>query len=478
VRRLSLRSRLLAGVGLVAVVLTLVAIVITASTRARLIDQVDDRLVAGASDGRPGSFDDGDGRDGDRDGRGTDPDGSPERRSDFYEGVLAADGTLTTIFVPNIGGDDFGPPDLDPDAFDLESRSGTIVTAPAVSGDVEYRVLVTTDGRGETAFVTALPLDAVESTITRLVTMVVIAVAIVLAVLAVVTWWMLHLGIRPIKQMTTTASTIAGGDLSARADESSTAAESYELAIALNTMMETIETALDERAASEERLRRFVSDASHELRTPVTTIRGYAELYRLGGLAEPGRLDDAMRRTEAESARMARLVDDMLTLAKLDEQRPLAHERVDMARLAGDAAADARAASPGRVIEVDAPDPAVVLGDDDRLRQVVANLVTNAVTHTEADVPVTVRARVVDDRVVVEVIDRGAGMSPDVVDRVTERFFRADPSRTRQRGGSGLGLSIVDSTVGAHGGTVNVDSAPGRGTRVTVELPAAPADLA
>lgn len=468
-RRFSLRTRLLAGVGLVAVVLAIVAIVITSVTRSQLIDQVDDRLTAAASDGGPTP---GDGRPGpgDPDEPGAGP---PERRSDFYEGILADDGTLVTIFIPNIGDGEFAPPELDPARIDLDRRERSIFTAPAADGAVDYRVLITA-GDGD-AFVTALPLDSVASTIDRLVTIIVVGLAIVLVVLAIVTWWMLRLGIRPIRQMTSTASAIAAGDLRARADESSSATESHELAVSLNTMMDTIENAIDERTASEDRLRRFVADASHELRTPVTTIRGYAELHRIGGLTEPGQLDDAMRRTEAEAARMARLIDDMLTLAKLDEQRPLAHAPVDIADLARDVASDARAAAPQRTVTVtvDEPLPVIVDGDADRLHQVLANVVANAVVHTDPDVPVTISVRHVDDRVVVEVRDEGPGMPADVVERVTERFYRADPARSRRRGGSGLGMAIVDAAVAAHGGTVRIDSTEGRGTTVTVELPAA-----
>lgn len=170
---------------------------------------------------------------------------------------------------------------------------------------------------------------------------------------------------------------------------------------------------------------------------------------------------------------MARLVEDMLTLAKLDEHRPMAHQPVDLARLARDAVADARAVATDRSISVDAEQPVVVLGDEDRLRQVMANLVNNAIAHTDPEVAVTVTARADAGRAVVEVTDEGQGMPVDVAERVTERFFRADPSRSRHRGGSGLGLSIVDATVSAHGGSVDVRSSPGAGTTVAFDLPLA-----
>jgi two-component system OmpR family sensor kinase len=248
--------------------------------------------------------------------------------------------------------------------------------------------------------------------------------------------------------------------------------ESGELAVALNQMLGRIETAVDERARSEDRLRRFVADASHELRTPVTSIRGYAELYRIGGLDDPDALADAMRRTEEEAARMGRLINDMLALARLDEQRALAREPVDLSRLVRDAAADARASAPARTITVQAAKPNVVIGDDDPLRQVIANIVSNALVHTDS--PVHLRSADDGGRAVVEVTDEGDGMPPEILERVTERFFRADPSRSRQRGGSGLGLAIVDAAMAAHGGAIDITSTPGHGTTIRLSFPPAP----
>lgn len=467
-RTMSLRTRLLAGMAFVALVLIVVAVAITTATRTQLIEQIDDRLIAGASDNRGDEFR-GDRPDGDRHSEPA-PGAPPERQSDFYEGAIGADGELVTFFVPNIGGEEYAPPDV---SAELASTidSDAIFTTDATEGSVEYRVRAVRDPQGDSVFITALPLNDVESTVTRLIWVELLGVASILAVLGLVTWWMIRLGIRPIKQMTTTATEIAAGDLSARVDESSPAAESHELAVALNTMLGTIQGALDEQTESENRLRRFVSDASHELRTPVTTIRGYAELYRVGGLAEPGALDDAMRRTEEESLRMSRLVEDMLLLAKLDEQRPLDRRPVDLAQLAIDAGADARVVAPDRSIIVEAGTPTVVSGDDDRLRQVFANLVGNAIAHTERGASITIRVLGDDHMAKVEVEDAGSGMPPEVVERVTERFYRADPSRSRQQGGSGLGLAIVDAAVSAHGGTLHVESAPGRGTVVTFQIP-------
>jgi two-component system OmpR family sensor kinase len=238
-------------------------------------------------------------------------------------------------------------------------------------------------------------------------------------------------------------------------------------------MMGHIEAAFDQRTQSENRLRQFIADASHELRTPVTTVRGYAELYQAGGLADPDELDEAMRRTGQEAVRMGTLIDDLLLLARLDQGRPLERRPVELTALADDAVRDARAVAPDRPITATTNGPVTVVGDDARLRQVIANLVGNALVHTPVGTPVDVRVSQVGDRALVEVVDRGPGMAPEVAARAFERFYRADPSRSRHRGGSGLGLAIVRATVSAHGGEVSLDSAPGRGTTVRVDLPAA-----
>jgi two-component system OmpR family sensor kinase len=232
-------------------------------------------------------------------------------------------------------------------------------------------------------------------------------------------------------------------------------------------------------------MRRFVADASHELRTPLTTIRGFAELYRQGASRDPAELDRLMRRIEDQAARMGLLVEDLLLLARLDQQRPLECLPVDLLALAADAVSDARAVAPDRRIELvlggddgDRTGALVVLGDAERLRQVLANLVDNALTHTPAGSPVEVRVggAALDGRpgAAVEVVDHGQGLTPEQTERVFERFYRADPARSRAVDGTGLGLSIVAALVAAHGGTVEVDSVPGRGARFRVVLPLAP----
>jgi two-component system OmpR family sensor kinase len=234
--------------------------------------------------------------------------------------------------------------------------------------------------------------------------------------------------------------------------------------------------------ASEDRMRRFVADASHELRTPLTSIRGFAELYRQGAVPEPDDVARVMRRVEDEAARMGLLVDDLLLLARLDQQRPLERLPVDLLAIAADVVHDASALAPDRTVQLrvaDRGDPPVVLGDEARLRQVVGNLVSNAVAHTPAGTDVTVSLTTDGHRsvAVLEVSDSGPGLAPADAARVFERFYRADPSRTRSGGGTGLGLSIVAALVAAHGGQVAVDTKVGRGSTFTVTLPLQPAEF-
>jgi two-component system OmpR family sensor kinase len=443
--------------------LVLVAITVTATTRAYLIDQIDDRLAAAGGPERD-----------DLGPHAPPPDGPGERLGDLYEGVIGTDGELQTIFASNPSGQELAAPDIDADeAADSASTGDPFTTGAVGDGDLRYRVRVRAGD--DELHVTALPLTDVDNTISRLITVELVATLIIVAVLGAVTWWVIRLGIRPIKRMTRTATAIAAGerDLSLRVPATAPSTEAGQLGLALNHMLETLETAFDERADSQERLRRFVADASHELRTPVTTIRGYAELYRIGGLAGPGELDEAMRRTEQEAVRMARLVDDLLALAKFDEGRPLDRHPIDVTALVADAARDARAVDPARPITTALDGPVVVLGDEDRLRQVLANVVGNALVHTPPGAAVELAAGSTDGDARVTVTDHGPGMAPEVAARVTERFYRADRARARDRGGSGLGLAIADAAVIAHGGSITVESALGVGTTVTITLPLA-----
>lgn len=462
---MSLRARLLAAMGVVTVVLAVAAVVVTRTTEVHLIGQVDAQLATATSVGRllgdrpgPGAF---------GGGRGE----TFERPSPLYGALFAPNGTVLARFTPNLSEETPPLPAVTaPQAFEA-ARSGDAFTVGSEPPGVRYRVRAQPAPRG-TVLMLALPLSDVDNAVDRLIALELIATLLIAGVLGLVTYWVLRLGVRPVKQMTAVAATIAAGDLSQRVPDAEEGTEAGDLGVALNQMLARIEDAFDERARSEERLRRFVADASHELRTPVTTIRGYAELYRAGGLEAVADRDEAMRRTEEEAVRMGGLIEDLLLLARLDEGRPLQREPVDLAVLVHDAVRDAQAVDPSFPIAAEADEAVTLTGDEPRLRQVVANLVANARVHTPPGTAVRVKAYRDGDRALLIVADDGPGMPAEVAAHAFERFYRADASRARHRGGSGLGLAIVETAVRAHGGSVAIDTAPGEGTMVRVELPA------
>jgi two-component system OmpR family sensor kinase len=355
-------------------------------------------------------------------------------------------------------------------------------TVGSSHGSGHWRVLVQ---RGEIRGVQvvaarAISLDDVDGTVARLVLLEVLVGTAVLVLLGGLAYVVVRRSLRPLGEVEETAAEIAAGDLTRRVPERDPHTEVGRLSQSFNAMLGQIETAFRERQASEStalaserRMRRFVADASHELRTPLTSIRGFAELYRQGGVPQGDELNRVMRRVEDEAARMGLLVEDMLLLARLDQQRPIELAPVDLIGVVGDVVHDTRVLAPDREItlSVDGHAAPVVLGDEDRMRQVVTNLVSNAITHTPAGTPVAVSLSVDGGAALIAVTDQGPGMSEEHRAQVFERFFRVDPSRTRAAGGSGLGLSIVAALVAAHGGRVGVQSAPGSGSRFLVELP-------
>jgi two-component system OmpR family sensor kinase len=382
------------------------------------------------------------------------------------------------------------PPNLPSDAAWLAARGSGPFTVPAAGGAGRWRVAVAPRQDGSGGFVVAaVRLDEIDRTIGRLRGVDLVVSAAVLLVLAAVGVALVRASLRPLVEIERTAGAIAAGDLARRVPDLDPRTEVGRLARAFNSMLAQIEAAFRARAGSEaaarrseERMRRFVADASHELRTPLTAIRGFAELYRQGAAAEPAEVDRLLRRIEDQAARMGLLVEDLLLLAHLDQQRPLERQPVDLLALAADAVNDARAMQPGRPVELrtgegPAAAPLVVLGDEQRLRQVVANLMGNALAHTPADSPVEVVAsteRREEACALLEVVDHGPGLNAEQAERVFERFYRADPARSHGDGGTGLGLAIVAALVAAHGGAVEVDTAPGRGARFRVLLPLAP----
>src|SRR5262245_5783898 len=316
-----------------------------------------------------------------------------------------------------------------------------------------------------------IPLKDLNDTLTRLIWIELAVGLVTLGAVGALSYWGVRLGLRPLTSIERTADAIAAGNLDRRVEDMNPRTEVGRLAAALNTMLARIQAAFAERQAAEQRLRQFVADASHELQTPLTSVRGYAELFRRGAAERPEDLANAMRRIESEAARMGILVDDMLLLARLDQGREMAREPVELAGLTRELVDDARTVEPDRPIEFEAPGTVVVRGDEMRLRQVVANLLSNARPHTSGSTPVTVRVLRSADDALLEVEDRGPGVPPDVAERVFERFYRVDPSRTRASGGNGLGLSIVAAIADAHGGSAEVAPTPGGGATFRIRLP-------
>jgi two-component system OmpR family sensor kinase len=350
-------------------------------------------------------------------------------------------------------------------------------TVGAVRGGGRYRVRASIDPQQTATLIVASSLVEVDSTLRRLIVIELVVTALGLVAIAVLGLWIVRIGLRPLDSISRTADTIAAGDLSRRVERAEPRTEVGRLGLALNTMLGHIETAFEERAASEERLRRseerlrrFVADASHELRTPLAAVRAYAELFRRGADRRPEDLARAMNGIERESARMGVLVQDLLLLAQLDEGRPLARDPVRLDELSREAAEAARAVDPERALELQAV-PIVVHGDRERLRQVLDNLLGNVRAHTPAGSPAVVRVLRTDAEAVVEVEDAGPGLQPDEAERIFERFYRSDPSRSRARGGVGLGLSIVAAVAEAHGGTAAARPADGGGTVFRLTLP-------
>jgi len=474
--RLSLRTRLVAAIlALMAIVSFLIGVATTVAMERVLISQLDAQLVkAGNRSVRAG---------------GREPPGGHGPGPGFLDAPGQAAGTLGAILtsghvynpgVLDANGDRQAVPAADVTELGSVPVDGRPVTI-ALGELGEYRVIARRTDRGGVA-VTGLPLADVHQAVWWLVgfEIVVASVGLVLAGLAAAV--IVRLSLRPLTRVAATASRVAQLPLSTgevalpvRVPESDTdpRTEVGRVGAALNAMLGHVANALTARQASETRVRQFVADASHELRTPLAAIRGYAELTRRGRDTVPPDIARALGRVESEAARMTTLVDDLLLLARLDSGRPLVREPVDLTALVVDAVSDARVAGPDHRWTLRLPEEAVtVTGDAARLHQVVANLLTNARTHTPAGTSVTAALDTVDGEAVVSIVDNGPGIAPDLMPQVFERFARGDTSRARGAGSTGLGLAIVAAVVGAHGGRVDVDSGNGH-TRFALHLPGA-----
>ncbi len=397
------------------------------------------------------------------------PHGGPRSPAGFPRSELA----LYTTTGSLIGSDDVMPETIDP-------AKGTRTIQ---IGGVSHRVLVTpveimpswpedtTTIPTSVVAAVALPLDGVHDTLRRLLLIEILVGIAALVAAGGVGYALVRVGLKPLTDIEGTAEAIAEGDLSHRVADENPSTEVGRLGRSLNVMLGQIEASFAEREASERRLRQFVADASHELQTPLTSVRGYAELFRRGAADRPEDLATAMRRIEAESERMGVLVDDLLLLARLDQGRQLDHAPVDLVQVVRDQSGDLRVVAPDHPVTVDAPMPVEVMGDEVRLRQIVTNLLSNARMHTPPGTRVRVSVLREGDEAVIVVADDGPGIDPEHRDRLFERFFRADPSRARASGGSGLGLSIVAAIAASHGGTVSVANPVTGGTTFTVRIP-------
>ncbi|WP_405375039.1 MULTISPECIES: sensor histidine kinase [unclassified Microbacterium] len=417
--------------------------------------------------------------------------------------------------------------------FDLASADGTAQFRASVD------ILEIPGAREFYSQMIALPLNEVNRTITNYIGIYTVLALFVILCSAVVTRGLVTLAFRGLGQVEDTAMTIAKGDFSQRMGDIAPGTEVGRLKTAINAMLDRIDTALDQRDATVQRMRRFIGDASHELRTPLVTVRGYAELYRMGAIDGHEQTAQAMERIEKEAIRMGALVEDLLALARLDEQRDIAVTAVDLRPIARDAALDARAASPDRDVTfvgqsptatiplahlpADGPQPRrrsggaiadatrsllrrrgrphdrtsdaahpplftepiplsaareavpIVLADENRVRQIVANLLGNARRYTPDGSPIelSVGVDIVHERGWIAVADHGEGVPEPIRGKIFQRFWRADSSRTRETGGSGLGLSIVASVVAALHGSIEVTDTAGGGATFTVSFPLA-----
>ena len=473
----SLRARLVAAVLAVAAVgLLLLAAITYAEQRSFLLENADKRARAGAGAVEGALAERGIGEHAEPDRRGLG--GGPPRGGGPGVGLPAgtygqlrdAGGKVLGAIVFDYGQNVTANPEI-PERLAV----GSAQTVEGGKGDnASYRVVATRDRGDDQIVVVAVPLRDVDEILDRLVLIEGFVIAGVLLLLAAVAWILVRVGLLPLQRIGHTASRIAGGDLTHRVAGADSRTEVGRVGLALNAMLDRLERAFSERQASEDRLRQFIADASHELRTPLASIRGYAELHRMGAAREPDEVERSMRRIEDEAARMGVLVEDLLTLARLDEIVDAPHGEVDLAKLAGDATGDARATAPDRAIEVTGDGTAIVLGDAHQLRQVLGNLLRNALVHTPAGSPIEVGVSAAAQEVRLEVRDHGPGLPTDDPDALFERFWRAEGGRERGKSGAGLGLAIVAGIVHAHGGHVTAANADGGGAAFVVTLPAAP----
>ncbi|GAB3621815.1 HAMP domain-containing sensor histidine kinase [Glutamicibacter endophyticus] len=404
-----------------------------------------------------------------------------------YADIRDAEGTIEYIMPTNrVASEHSMLPLLGPKQIaELNANPRTPITVPgSYTGSAGWRAISLDLKTSGLHFYLALPLDTVSDTVQKTAALVLSTGLLATLLMSMIAYGVTTRALAPLLRVERTASLIADGDLTQRVQDYPPETEVGRLSRSLNAMLAQIERAFKDREASERKMRRFIQDASHELRTPLVTIQGYSEFYRHGGLASEEAVGSAMGRIEAESKRMAQLVEDLLMLARLDEQRPLEMNPVDLLVIGQDAVEDTRVRAPERTVTLvgldgPMPAPASTTGDDARIRQIIANLLTNALRYTPEGSPIEIAVGVRSlvagaSDAVLEVRDHGPGIPEEDAQRVFERFYRADSSRQRETGGSGLGLAIVSAIAGQHGGSVSVSETPGGGTTMSISLPFVP----
>jgi two-component system, OmpR family, sensor kinase len=480
--RLSLRARLILGVVVLAGVGLVTADVVTyTSLRSFLISRTDDFLDTAhtsAESALHGPGGPGDSRPQPSRNNGPDIGQLKARVPGLFVQVRRTDGTIVaTGAAPQFPGTKRAPPPRLPNTIALTSRRGadrvSYFTVNATTGGSRYRVRASIDpGSNGYTLIVATSLSSVDSTLHRLVFVELLVTLAVLGGVAVLGLWVIRVGLRPLTEIGATAATIAAGDLSHRVAREDDRTEVGRLGRALNAMLTQIESAFNAQEASERKLRRFVADASHELRTPLAAVRAYAELFSRGAAQRPADLERSMAGISRESERMSLLVEDLLLLARLDEGRPLVRDPVELDDVVAESVETARMLEPERSI-ICKLDRATVIGDRDRLRQVVDNLLSNVRAHAGPDASVEVTLERSGDLARLSVTDSGPGLTGEQAAHVFERFYRVDTSRARPGGGAGLGLSIVAAVTEAHGGRASASAVPGGGATFTIELPLA-----
>lgn len=394
----------------------------------------------------------------------------------FLIALLDNDGNLAQFVPSGVGGDEDPVPSV-------EEFRRVPVGAPG-SGAPDTIVITSADGSLNYiagalpmppnvggALIQAAPLDDVDASLADLRHTLLLVGALGFLALLFGALFVLRQGLRPVRRLEAAAEKVGRGELEARVGPVSGAPDMQRVAWTFDAMAENTQATIELQQAIQTRLRRFVADASHELRTPLTALRGHAELFRMGALEDPELLKQSLGRIEAQAMRMGSLVDDLLVMAEVDQPSERESVPVDVSALVADAMADLRAVDPDRPTSLDAVPAAIVHGDEERLRRIVENLVSNARKHTAPDAWVGARVSLANGMVELEVSDHGAGIPAAHLGRVFDRFWRADTSRARSEGSSGLGLAIVKQVVEDHRGTITVESTVGQGTTFRATLP-------